>query len=150
VRQLPSERRFSKLAAAINHKAVSLGQSDKVTPGDLARVFLASEGKCAYCGIEVDWKGVSFDHVEAFAKGGRNVPANLAASCITCQRSKFTKTPDEHAEYQRLTVACEVCGKQYRPRWNDWKRGVGRTCSRKCSGAKGGAAVRSIAATDPG
>lgn len=143
--QLPSERRFSKLAAAINQKAASLGQGDRITAGALARVFLASNGVCAYCDTEINWKGVSFDHVIAFAKGGRNTEENLAASCITCQRTKHTKTPEEHAQARALTVACEVCGKQFKPRWADWKRGLGRTCGRKCSGQKGGQAERSPA-----
>lgn len=143
MKQLPSERRFSKLAAAINQKARSLGQADQITAGALARVFLASDGHCAYCPIGIDWRGVSFDHVVPFAKGGRNTEDNLAASCITCQRTKFTKTPEEHAQARALTVACEVCGKQFKPRWADWKRGLGRTCSRVCSGLKGGSSERS-------
>ncbi len=146
VTQLGSERRFSKLAAAINQKASRLGQPDRITPGALARVFIASDGHCRYCGIEIDWKGVSFDHVRAFARGGANTEKNLAASCITCQRTKHTKTPEEHAENMALTVACSVCGKQYKPRWADWKRGYGKTCSRKCSGLKGGQAERASTA----
>jgi hypothetical protein len=83
---------------------------------------------------------VSFDHMMAFAKGGQNVRENLAASCMTCQRGKFTKSPEEWDRARALVVQCEVCKKEFKPRWADWVRGLGRTCSRKCSGTKGGLA----------
>lgn len=36
---------------------------------------------------------------------------------------------------------CEVCGEVFRPRLNNVKQGRGKTCSPKCSSAKGRAAV---------
>jgi hypothetical protein len=138
VRQLDSERRFSKLAAAINQKAKRLGQSGRISPGGLARVFLSAEGQCTYCGIEIDWRGVSFDHIVPYAKGGQNVEENLAASCITCQRTKFTKTTAQHEAWMTYTAQCEVCGRTFKPRFSDYQRGYGKTCSRVCSGTKGG------------
>ena len=138
--QTPAERRFSKLAAAINQKATKLGALGRVTANDLLRVFLAADQKCQYCDVELNWKGVSFDHKQAFAKGGANMASNLAASCMTCQRGKFTKTPTEWAIARGLVVQCEVDGVWFKPRWADYQRGYGRTCSRKCSGKKGGEA----------
>lgn len=137
-----SERRFSKLAAAINQKAARLGQYERLTATDLAAVFLEADRLCSYCGVGLSWEGVSFDHIVPFSKGGRNVVVNLAACCITCQRSKFTKTPTEHAAARRLIVKCPVDGVEFRPRWADYQRGLGRTCSRKCSGKLGGEAPR--------
>lgn len=140
--QTRTQRRFSKLAAAINQKATKLGAPGRVSAQDLAQVYLESMGRCAYCQIEVTVDGVSFDHVVAFARGGSNTRSNLAASCITCQRGKFTKTREEWAKAKDMLVPCEVCGKQFKPRWADWIRGLGRTCSRICSGAKGGSSER--------
>ncbi len=138
--QSTAERRFSKLAAAINQKARKLGAPGTVSATDLALVFLAFNRKCAYCGFEISAAGVSFDHVVPFVKGGANTIENLAASCMTCQRGKFTKTPEEWAAARNQVVICEVCKdpKGFKPRWADWVRGYGRTCSRKCSGQKGG------------
>jgi hypothetical protein len=144
-KQLPAERRFSKLAAAINQKARAVGAVGRMTNADLARVFVAYGRQCAYCKIELDWRGVSFDHVVPFSKGGQNLIENLVASCMTCQRGKFTKTPEEWAQAQVLMVQCEVCKREFKPRWSDWVRGYGRTCSRICSGTKGGMAETAVA-----
>ena len=143
--QTTTERRFSKLAAAINQKARRLDARGTVTATDLALVYIAFERKCAYCGFEVSAEGVSFDHAIAFAKGGQNTIDNLAASCMTCQRGKFTKTPQEWAQARVQVVRCEVCQKEFKPRWADWVRGYGRTCSRACSGKKGGEAETALA-----
>ena len=126
-----------KLAAAINQKAASLGQTERVSAVDLAQVFMASEGLCQYCGIDIGWLGVSFDHVVPFARGGRNVVSNLAASCITCQRTKFTKSPTEHAHWRGYKATCAGCGKAFKPRFSDYGRGYGKYCSRVCSGRAG-------------
>lgn len=144
--QTAVQRRFSKLSAAINQKARKLGAVGSISAEDLARTYIEADGKCAYCGIEVSLVGVSFDHVVAFAKGGSNLRSNIAASCITCQRGKFTKTVDEWAKAKDMLVPCEVCKKPFRPRWADYMRGYGRTCSRVCSGMKGGQAERSLTA----
>lgn len=136
------QRRFSKLAAAINQKATKLGARGRVTAYDLALVYLEGDRKCAYCGIDVTPDGVSFDHVVPFIKGGSNDRTNLAPSCITCQRGKFTKSPTEWALARGLVVKCEVCQRPFKPRWADYQRGYGKTCSRKCSGTKGGQGER--------
>lgn len=132
------ERRFNKLAAAINAKAKKLGAPGRITAYDLAVLFTRANRRCAYCGIEVSARGVSFDHKQAFAKGGPNTVDNLAVSCMTCQRGKFTKTPDEWAQAKDMEVACEGCGVMFKPRWADYQRGYGRMHSRSCSGKKGG------------
>lgn len=136
--QLPSQRRFSKLSAAINQKAEKLGVRGRISAEDLLAVFYEAGFRCEYCGIGLNWQGVSFDHRTAFARGGTNDRRNLAASCMTCQRGKFTKSPEEWAQAKDMTVPCEVCGREFRPRWADYMRGLGRTCSRTCSGTKGG------------
>src|SRR4051812_32594604 len=82
VPQTPTQRRFSKLAAAINQKATRLSVPGRVTATDLALVYLEAERRCAYCGIDVTPAGVSFDHIVPWAKGGSNHRSNLAASCI--------------------------------------------------------------------
>jgi len=144
--QTATERRFSKLAAAINAKARRLNAPGTISATDLALVYLAADRKCEYCGIEVSPGGVSFDHAIAFARGGANIRENLAASCMTCQRGKFTKSPEEWEQARHLVVQCSVCGKDFKPRWADYVRGYGRTCSRVCSGTKGGESTTAITA----
>jgi len=139
-RQHPTERRFGRLAAAANQKAKRVGAFGRISSVDLFYVYEASDDACTYCGIEITPEGVSFDHVVPFDKGGMNTRDNLAASCMTCQRTKFTKSPEELAEWQALKRTCPIDGVVFRPRWSDYKRGAGTYCSRRCSGAAGGAA----------
>lgn len=132
------QRRLVRLASAMNAKAVRLGARGLVAPFELAEIMVESEGRCQYCGVELPPMEGSFDHVVPFGRGGANLKANIVRACVTCNREKGLKSAEELAIYAALRVKCEVCGKQFRPRWADWKRGLGRTCSRVCSGRLGG------------
>jgi len=133
-------RRLVRLASAMNAKAVRLGAPGLVAAFELMEILVESEGLCSYCGVEMSPMEGSFDHVVPYALGGANRKHNIVRSCLTCNRSKGTKSPEELAAYSALRVNCAVCKKEFRPRWADWKRGLGRTCSRVCAGALGGAA----------
>lgn len=135
ISQTPAERRLSKLAAAINQKWRQTGNEGvKITADDLASTWLKDSGKCRYCSVGLGLMDTSFDHVVPFHKGGSNSPGNLATCCTTCQRAKYTKTPEEHAAYQALWRTCPIDRKRFKPRWADYVRGYGFYCSRKCAG----------------
>lgn len=131
-------RRLVRLASSMNAKAVRLGAQGLVAPFELAEIMVESEGRCQYCDVEVPPMEGSFDHVVPFGRGGPNLKANIVRSCVTCNREKGLKSPEDLAAYSALRVNCAVCGKEFRPRFADWKRGLGKTCSRICSGALGG------------
>lgn len=136
--QTAEQRRLIRLAAAMNQKALRLGAVGEVSAQELAEVILASEGDCAYCGAEIPLMEGSFDHIVPYAKGGANLKSNLCRSCVSCNRTKGLKSPAELATWVALRVKCVVDGKWFRPRWSDWKRGYGKTCSRACAGKLGG------------
>lgn len=139
--QTPVQRRLVRLAQAMNAKAVRLGAVGRVTAAELGMVILASEGRCNYCGVDIGPMEGSFDHVIPFALGGVNLIVNIVRCCITCNRTKgWAKNPAELLEYASLRVTCPVDGTVFRPRWADWKRGLGKTCSRRCAGTIGGRA----------
>lgn len=138
--QHPLSRRYNRLAVGANRKAARLGRLGRISAQDLAVIFLASEGVCHYCGIDIEPGDCSFDHVVAFDKGGENTRANIVACCLTCNRGKFTKDETEFAAWRELSVTCPIDGVVFRPRWADHVRGLGRYCSRRCSGAAGGSA----------
>jgi hypothetical protein len=137
--QSAAERRYVRMAGAMNAKAARLGLYGRISSIDLAMAFLQAQGLCTYCGIGIDPLHCSFDHVTPFDRGGLNQSFNIVACCMSCQRSKSTKLPDEYQTARVQMSRCEVCGIEFKPRWADWKRGYGRTCSRECSGRKGGA-----------
>lgn len=128
-------RRLQRLAGGYNRKARQHGLRDRITADDLLLIE-RMVGHCVYCGMTLEIGHGSFDHAIPFDKGGRNTFENIVRCCMTCQRSKWTKTPTEHADYQELTVECSVCGTPFKPRWAEWKRGYGRTCSRSCAGSR--------------
>ena len=147
--QTAAERRYVRMTGAMNAKAARLGQYGRLQASDLATAFLKSGGSCVYCGIGIDPIHCSFDHVTPFDRAGQNAPMNIVACCMTCQRSKSTKLPDEYQSARKVRVECEVCGIQFKPRWADYTRGYGRTCSRVCSGKKGGE-TKNPASSAPG
>lgn len=120
-------RRLARIASGYNIKARRLGLPGVVTPEQLAMLG----NTCAYCGVDVDPMGGSFDHVIAFDRGGANSIENIVRCCISCQRKKFTKTPDQYREHQVLLVTCALpgCNRQYQPRYAEWQAGRARYCS---------------------
>ena len=136
--QTPLQRKLVRLASAINAKALRLGAAGRVSAQELAQLIVEAESRCSYCGIDLEPLDVSFDHVIAFKVGGVNRVENILPCCMTCQRTKYTKNPEQLAVWQALRVTCPVDGKVFRPRWADWTRGLGKYCSRRCSGTAGG------------
>jgi len=136
--QTPEQRRFVRIASSSNQKARRLGTHGRVTGYDLYLVYEDSGGICTYCDVEIDPLFCSFDHVVPFDKGGVNQAHNIVACCRTCNRDKFTKSPEELIVWRELKMTCPVDGTVFRPRWSDYRRGQGRYCSRRCSGKIGG------------
>jgi len=145
--QTAAQRRFVRTAAYMNSKARRLGTRGSIRDTDLAQAFLDTDGACPYCGVGINPLHCSFDHVVPFDRGGENTPANIVACCMSCQRSKSTKLPVEFETARNTMSQCEVCGTVFKPRFADWVRGYGRTCSRACSGRKGGEATKNPAAS---
>jgi 5-methylcytosine-specific restriction endonuclease McrA len=129
VTQHPEERRLTRLAISYNKKAARLGVSGIVTAVDLAR----KPQRCRYCGIGLEVGQGTFDHITPFDRGGTNQPENIDRCCLTCNRTKFNKTPAEFEAHQELRVTCPVCTKVFKPRWGEYINGRARLCSRSCS-----------------
>ena len=130
--QHPEERRLNRLAASYNKKAAKYGVPGTVTAVSLARKPMV----CSYCGIGLEVGQGTFDHVIPFDRGGTNEDSNIVRSCLSCNRKKFTKTPEEFVAAQALWVQCEVDGKWFKPRWGEYQAGRARVCSRSCAGKK--------------
>lgn len=133
--QTPEQRRLIRLANSMNTKARRLGAPGEVTASELAQIYLRSP-ECYICHVGLEVGHFSFDHVLAFGEGGTNWPENIRPACFTCNREKFTKSPEEIASYRQLTVRCIVCRKEFHPRFAEWKAGRATTCSRSCAASK--------------
>lgn len=139
------KRRVQRIASTFNAKARRLH-----VPGVVSWQMLANVGRidrsgevislCFYCATELRLSDGSWDHTQAFDRGGTNFLTNIVRCCTDCQRRKHTKTPDEFAEHRVLEVTCKRpgCGNRYRPRWAEWLAGRARYCSHECAGAAKG------------
>ena len=59
-----------------------------ISASDVLNVLYRSDFKCTYCGKKLGTKKWELDHFYACARGGKNHPNNLAASCDWCNRMK--------------------------------------------------------------
>lgn len=121
-------RRLQRVAGGFNAKARRHHVKGVITPA----MLIAKGDTCAYCGIALGLPDGTWDHVIAFDRGGSNVPENIVRCCMTCQRTKFTKTPAEFAEHREMLVTCALpgCSNTWQPRYAEQKRGMARYCSR--------------------
>ena len=56
-----------------------------------ANVHLRDSGKCQYCGISVDRKEATLDHVMPVSKGGKTTWENCVTACAPCNATKADK-----------------------------------------------------------
>lgn len=73
-----------------NRRVRRKGAQGNYTYADIRQLYTAQEGKCAYCGVDVQ-NVYHIDHVIPLSKGGSNYPSNLAISCPTCNLRKKDK-----------------------------------------------------------
>ena len=122
-KQHPVIRRLSRIASGFNTKGRRLGRRGTVTWKHLYELG----DYCFYCDIGMDKMDGSYD----FDQGGSNDPSNIVRCCVSCQRRKFTKTPEEYAEHRLMRVTCALdgCDKVFTPRYAEAKRGMAKYCS---------------------
>lgn len=132
--QTVAQRRFVRLAGTMNAKARLLGVRGRVTAEDLGRIALR-QPSCTYCKVGLAPTEGGFDHALPWDRGGTNEPANIVRSCLRCNRRKFTKTPEELAEFEKVMVTCRRpgCGNVFKPRYAEWKNGRATVCSLSCA-----------------
>lgn len=56
-----------------------------VSSADWRSCLAESLGLCAYCSLR---KSLEFDHIQPLSRGGAHDPENIAAACVSCNRSK--------------------------------------------------------------
>lgn len=66
-------------------------------------VFHRDGGCCAYCGVALNQKTFSLDHVIPRSRGGTQIWTNVVTSCTNCNARKGCRTPDEAEMPLRIT-----------------------------------------------
>jgi 5-methylcytosine-specific restriction endonuclease McrA len=64
-------------------------------PFSRANVYARDEHRCQYCGQRFPPSQLTFDHVMPVARGGHKGRDNIVTCCITCNRRKGDRTPEE-------------------------------------------------------
>lgn len=86
-----------------NRRALKRAAPGKHSAKDIARIFAAQKGRCAYCRTKLG-KKFHVDHIIALANGGSNHPCNLQVTCPRCNDCKGTKDPITYAQSIGLLV----------------------------------------------
>lgn len=73
----------------------------KISVAKRKRTFEKCDGKCTYCGCELDMKTFHVDHMVPVSRGGSNKDENLTAACPTCNTQKNNKTVEEFEKWRK-------------------------------------------------
>jgi 5-methylcytosine-specific restriction endonuclease McrA len=64
-------------------------------PFSRANIYARDEYRCQYCAEEHATSDLTFDHVIPVSQGGRKDWENIVTCCVTCNRRKGGRTPEE-------------------------------------------------------
>jgi 5-methylcytosine-specific restriction endonuclease McrA len=64
-------------------------------PFSRANIYARDEYTCQYCGETLPSAELTFDHVVPVAQGGRKDWENIVTCCISCNRRKGGRTPEQ-------------------------------------------------------
>ncbi len=80
-----------------NRRVRKLGNGGTHTRADVAEIFKAQKGRCAYCKVKLGKKR-EVDHIKPVARGGTNNRSNLQILCAPCNSKKRAKDPITFAQ----------------------------------------------------
>ncbi len=72
---------------------------------DVQRLYDEQEGRCFYCGRELNGK-YGLDHKTPLSRGGTDRPENLCCACKLCNWLKDEKTAEEFVKYLANLSRC--------------------------------------------
>jgi 5-methylcytosine-specific restriction endonuclease McrA len=64
-------------------------------PFSRANIYARDEFTCQYCADKFSTQDLTFDHVVPVSQGGRKDWENIVTCCVSCNRRKGGRTPDE-------------------------------------------------------
>lgn len=73
----------------------------KLSKQERETIYQKTNGHCAYCGCELEFKDMQADHVQPFIQGGSDELENLLPSCRSCNHYKSTLDLEEFRHYMQ-------------------------------------------------
>ena len=74
---------------------ISIKRRVDYVPFSRANIYGRDGNTCQYCGDGFPTSELTFDHVVPVAQGGRKDWENIVTCCVTCNRRKGGRTPEE-------------------------------------------------------
>jgi 5-methylcytosine-specific restriction endonuclease McrA len=76
-------------------RRIRVRRSAEYVPFSRANIYARDGYRCQYCGDGFGTPDLTFDHVLPVAHGGRKDWENIVTCCITCNRRKGGRTPEQ-------------------------------------------------------
>jgi len=76
-------------------RRIRVRRVSEYVPFSRANIYARDNHRCQYCGSGFPTSELTFDHVVPVAQGGRKDWENIVTCCITCNRRKGGRTPDQ-------------------------------------------------------
>jgi 5-methylcytosine-specific restriction endonuclease McrA len=100
----PDRWREIRQANTRNRRAQQRSVGGRHSAADIAAIFKAQGGRCAYCREKIGKGKRHVDHIKPLSKGGTNDRRNLQITCASCNCSKSDKDPIEFARTVGLLI----------------------------------------------
>lgn len=78
----------------------------KLTKAERLMVYKKTDGHCAYCGCDLDFKDMQVDHVVPLHCGGEDTMDNMLPACRSCNHYKGTSTVES---FRKKWKTCPTC-----------------------------------------
>ena len=76
-------------------RRIRVRRSVEYVPFSRANIYARDNHSCQYCGGVLASSELTFDHVVPVAQGGRKDWENIVTCCISCNRKKGGRTPEQ-------------------------------------------------------
>ena len=76
-------------------RRIRVRRTAESVPFSRANIYARDNHSCQYCGDALATAELTFDHVIPVAQGGRKDWENIVTCCISCNRRKGGRTPDQ-------------------------------------------------------
>lgn len=73
----------------------------KLSKWERETIYQKTNGHCAYCGCELEFKDMQADHVQSFYLGGSNELDNFLPSCRSCNHYKSVLGLEDFREWMQ-------------------------------------------------
>lgn len=91
----PDKIRADARVWSANRRARELNAEGFCTTKDIEKQMKIQKHLCYWCGVDLKDAKYEIDHVIPLSRGGTNYPNNLVISCISCNRRKRNRMPDD-------------------------------------------------------